>query len=385
LQLREDVKNALQVTQETFETKYLGLPTPEGRMNSGRFQSLQAKLAKCLVEWDDNHKSQAAKKVLIKAVAQAIPVYVMSVCKLPLDLCDELTKIVRRYWWGAEKGKKKTHWIACDIMLRPKNYGGVGFRDMRLFNQALLGRQAWRLIQFPNTLCAQLLKAKYYPSGSLIDTVFIGNGSSTWTSIEYGLQLLKRGVIWRVGNGSQIRAWRDPWIPKESSYRPRSAQGRCRYRWVADFLMPDGAWNMQRLQAHFVPEDITDIVKIRTSSQNDADFIAWQPDKRGMFSVKSAYQLALHTTEIFLDRGATSRRPDGQRPSWKLIWNSLVPPKVKVLAWKISRNAISTQTNLRRRHILASTLCPICGAEEEDTFHIFVRCPHCSLSVACDG
>jgi hypothetical protein len=75
---RLEVKNALQVTQETFETKYLGLPTPEGRMSKGKFQSLQAKLAKCLVEWDDNHKSQAAKEVLTKSIAQAIPVYACS-------------------------------------------------------------------------------------------------------------------------------------------------------------------------------------------------------------------------------------------------------------------------------------------------------------------
>jgi hypothetical protein len=51
------IKNTLNVVQETFETKYLGLPTPEGRMSKGKFQSLQSKLAKCLVEWDDNHKS----------------------------------------------------------------------------------------------------------------------------------------------------------------------------------------------------------------------------------------------------------------------------------------------------------------------------------------
>jgi hypothetical protein len=192
LQIRVDVKTHLQLTQETFESKYLGLPMPEGRMSKGKFQSLQAKLAKCLVEWDDNHKSQAAKEALIKAVAQAIPVYVMSVFKLPLGLCDELTKMIRRYWWGAENGKRKTHWVAWDIMLRPKDYGGVGFRDMRLFNQALLARQAWRLIQYPDTLCAQLLKARYFPSGSLIDTIFTGNGSSTWHAIEYGLELLKR-------------------------------------------------------------------------------------------------------------------------------------------------------------------------------------------------
>jgi hypothetical protein len=229
---REELKGLLNVVQEYFESKYLGLPTPDGRMSSGKFQSLQAKLAKCLVEWDDNHKSQAAKEVLIKAIAQAIPVYVMSMFKLPLGLCDELTAMIRRYWWGAENGKRKTHWVAWDTMLRPKECGGIGFRDMRLFNQALLARQAWRLIQYPETLCAQLLKAKYFPNGSLIDTVFTGNGSSSWHAIEYGLELLKQGVIWRVGNGVSIRAWRDPWIPRDCNYRPHTSQGRCRYRWV---------------------------------------------------------------------------------------------------------------------------------------------------------
>jgi hypothetical protein len=59
-----EVKHQLQVTQETFEAKYLGLPTPEGRISKGKFQSLQAKLAKCLVEWDDNHKSRQLKRSL---------------------------------------------------------------------------------------------------------------------------------------------------------------------------------------------------------------------------------------------------------------------------------------------------------------------------------
>jgi hypothetical protein len=83
--------------------------------------------------------------------------------------------------------------------------GGMGFCDMRLFNQALLARQAWRLIQFPESLCAQLLKAKYFPRGELVDTVFSADVSPTWKSIEHGLDLLKKGIIWRVRSGKQSR------------------------------------------------------------------------------------------------------------------------------------------------------------------------------------
>jgi hypothetical protein len=375
-EIKARIKLVLHTDQEEFETKYLGLPTPDGRMSSGKFQSLQASLAKCLVEWDDNHKSQAAKEVLIKAIAQAIPVYVMSVFKLPLGLCDELTKLIRRYWWGAENGRRKTHWIAWDIMLRPKDYGGMGFRDMRLFNQALLARQAWRLVQFPDTLCAQILKAKYYPNGVLLDTVFTGNGSSTWHAIEYGLELLKKGIIWRVGNGADIRVWRDPWIPRESGRLPRSVQGRCRFRWVSDFLQADGTWNIQRLSQYFGDEDMEHILQIKPSTRNEKDFVAWFLDKRGLFSVRSAYRMMLHWEMQRHDRGATSARPDGCDPTWRLIWKCPVPPKVKSLAWRIGQNALVTQQNLRRRGMSVTSLCQICGREEEDTVHVFLRCPH---------
>jgi hypothetical protein len=135
------VKGILQVTQEAFDAKYLGLPTPEGRMGKERFKSLQMSLAKKLVEYDDGHLTQAAKEILIKAVAQALPVYIMGVFKIPFGLCDELTQMIIDYWWGKEDGKHKMHWISWDDLLRPKCRGGIGFKDLRLFNQALLARE----------------------------------------------------------------------------------------------------------------------------------------------------------------------------------------------------------------------------------------------------
>lgn len=133
-EVREEVKEILQVTHESFEPKYLGLPTPEGRMHKGNFQNLPSNLANCMLLCGGSHLAQSGKEVLIKAVAQALPTYVMGVFKLPLRLCKDLTKFIMNFWWGAKNDKRKTYWVAWDRMLTPKTCGGLGFRDMRLFN-----------------------------------------------------------------------------------------------------------------------------------------------------------------------------------------------------------------------------------------------------------
>ena len=51
--------------------------------------------------------SSGNKEVLIKSVAQAIPTYVMSIFKIPYSVGNDLTRMIRQYWWGVENDKRK--------------------------------------------------------------------------------------------------------------------------------------------------------------------------------------------------------------------------------------------------------------------------------------
>lgn len=138
--IQQDIRSILQVGDNGFDDRYLGFPTPESRMKKGHFQSLQEKVWKRILLWGENHLSSGGKEVLIKAVLQTIPVYVMCIFKIPDAVCDELTKAIRNFWWGAVGGKRKTHWKSWNSITKSKQRGGLGFRDTRLFNQALLAR-----------------------------------------------------------------------------------------------------------------------------------------------------------------------------------------------------------------------------------------------------
>ena len=95
------------------------------------------------------------------------------------------------------------HWFAWWRMCLPKYKGGMGFRDLHAFSVAMLAKQSWRLLTHLDTLCAHVLRAKYYPDGNLLMAGPKKGTSFTWQSIVAGLQTFKRGHIWRVGDGCQ--------------------------------------------------------------------------------------------------------------------------------------------------------------------------------------
>lgn len=86
----------------------------------------------------------------------------MSVFKMPKDIIDDLHRFYANLWWGHSNGHASKHLIKWDKLCDAKDCGGMNFRHIEVFNEALLAKQAWRLWREDNQILSVVYKAKYY-------------------------------------------------------------------------------------------------------------------------------------------------------------------------------------------------------------------------------
>lgn len=168
--------------------------------------------------------SQDGKEILIKFIAQTIPIYTMSVFKLPDTLCDEMTSMVRSFWWGQSNGTNKIAWLSWNKVCMPKKDGGLGFCDLKSFNLVLLAKQGWRLQCNTWYLVHQVPKACYLPHSDFLHAGLSSRPSFAWQSIMAAQGIIQAGQRWHIGDGASVRIWHDKWLPRPSTFRVVSPQ-----------------------------------------------------------------------------------------------------------------------------------------------------------------
>ena len=375
--VRNQICSILSIANKAYNERYLGLPVAVGKSRRKTFEYIKQRVWNRIQGWQERLLSKAGKEIMIKAVAQAIPTYAMSCFDLTKSVCDDLNSMIARYWWSQQDKLNKIHWLSWEKLTRSKKKGGLGFRDLHLFNMAMLSRQAWRLLTNPDMLCAQVLKAKYYPNKELIQCTARGGISYSWRSILKGLKLLKQGLIWRIGDGMNTNIWTDPWIPRGSTRRPATPRGPSLLTKVADLIDPGtGTWDEKLVLDTFWPEDAQIILNIPTAEGMN-DWPAWHYDSMGKFSVKSAYKLAVQIRDQESGSDASSsssvQGSDGAFP-WQKIWHLKLPNKVNMFIWRMAHNSLPVRRNLARRGVKLDTICPVCQRLDEDCSHIFFKC-----------
>ncbi|XVE89752.1 hypothetical protein DITRI_Ditri20bG0020100 [Diplodiscus trichospermus] len=119
----------------------------------------------------------------------------MACFKFPKRICQEINSACLRFWWGQKKEERKIHWKNWLKLTLSKNLGGLGFRDLEVFNDALLAKQAWRVLQEPNALWVKILKGLYFHDRDFFETRKGSRASWSWSSLLVGRDFLKDKVL----------------------------------------------------------------------------------------------------------------------------------------------------------------------------------------------
>ncbi len=359
------ITNLLGASSTSTIEKYLGLPIVIGKSKNKTFQGLKERVTKKLNGWKEKKLSKTGREILIKAVAQAIPSYTMSCFKLPKSWCDDLQRMVARFWWGQQGSERKLHWVKWESLCWAKKEGGLGFRNLHRFNIALLAKQGWRLLDSPQTLFSRVFKAKYFPSTSFLHAKPGHKPSYLWSSILSAQNLLRSNSKWSIGNGHSIGVWTDYWLPRTPICRP----GAEHIEKVYQLIDPDThSWNRQLIQEKFEPQDASAILAIQLNATTRPDRLCWQTTKTNLFTVWSAYHHALNTNP-------DHNQPEGSnanqlRRFWKSLWKLNVPSKCKHSLWRACTSSLPTRDNLRHRGIMVDPKCLFCKAATETITHI---------------
>ena len=89
----------------------------------------------------------------------------------------------------------------------------MGFKDLTLFNEAMLAKLAWRLVHDDNSLFLRVFKARFFPTRTILEAKDSISASYAWRSIFKGRDVIQKGALWRMGDGQQIKIWGDNWLP----------------------------------------------------------------------------------------------------------------------------------------------------------------------------
>ncbi|KAL0722819.1 hypothetical protein Bca4012_037418 [Brassica carinata] len=298
----------------------------------------------------------------------------MSSFLLPLEICDNLASAIAQFWWCSNPPKRGIHWAKWEKLSLPREDGRTGFRMIHEFNLALLAKQLWRLVQYPDSLVTRFMRGRYYRLSSPLRTISVSSPFYVWTSISAAQKLLLLGIRQKIHSGYEVRVWEDPWIPiiLARPAQPLAPALHPNMR-VSDLINGElKEWNVKLLENYIAHEDIPLIRSMAISTTHRRDTFCWNYTKNGQYTVKSGYWVARNLLKVEEEKQVLE-------PSITKLqaftWKIKAPHKICHLIWQLISGHVAVTRNLIQRNMRCDNYCPRYGEPEEYVVHAVFECP----------
>ncbi|XP_026437406.1 uncharacterized protein LOC113335597 [Papaver somniferum] len=351
------ISGNLQVRQLSINVeKYLGLPFFVGRNKRIPFSNLQKKMESRLSKWVSVNVSEAGS------------------FKLP-DATINYLNYSQQIFWRNKKTNKGKPAISWKKVSKSKEEGGLGFRDLKLFNRALLAKSAWRLCTDETSMCALSLKAKYFPDGKVFNIKDNPNSTWSWRSISFEIMFIKKHSCWSIGNDHKIKIWSYRWISDlpDPPAPKNGVQDYQNYTYLHELFTDSGGWNYSLIFSLFEAITTRLILNLSIHPQHE-DRLVWTLENNGKFTVKSAYR------RMFEDHNIVQTVGQRMKKIFKRMWKVPLLPRITYFLWKCLQDILQTRDKLTYAIQDGNYGCPMCTQTLETSSHIILHC-HFSRAV----
>ncbi|GMJ00001.1 hypothetical protein HRI_003669300 [Hibiscus trionum] len=381
--LIENWASSIGCSAGNLPTMYLGLPLGNNRNSTALWDPVVSKFDASLANWKANNLSISGRLVLIKSVLSALPIYYMSLFKMPASIVQKLNSRMANFLWGETGSSKKIHWLNWQQVCKPLSSGGLGIRNLATQNRVLLSKWAWKFAYereslWKRTICCtnNLSTLDIIPNpicGRFSNWIWKDVVKNFFMNDDIGCKLRNNLKI-HMGDGHSIAFWHDTWIgeaPLQVNFPRIYALSSNKPGKVAEFgskTTSGWVWNISLRRRIFDWEleqwnSLLNLLNSYKSAGADFDCLIWGDSIDGTFSVREGYKLIAENS-----------------PSdsfWaKHVWLGLSPPKVECFIWQALWCRIPVRDELRKRglSIIQDSLCPLCRKSTESTSHLLLHC-----------
>ena len=305
---------------------YLGMPLGAPYNSLSVWNTILEKIEWRLASWQTLYLSKEGRLTLLKSTLSSLPTYFLSLFTIPVSVAKRIEKLQRNFLWGGMGEVAKYHLVSWDQVCSPITCGGLGIKNLTMFNKALLGKWLWRFGVEDSHLWRKIIVAKYGMEwGGWCSKPCRGaHGCGLWKSISSGWDAFLERVEFSVGGGSRVKFWTDKWCGstplKElfpmlflcssnhdasvGSVLSRSGLGSSCV-WNISFVRDFNDWELPAVMSFF------NFIHPLLPGREGSDKLVWKPRHSGQFDVRSFY-CALQ---------------DFYRPKfpWKIIWGGESP------------------------------------------------------------
>ncbi|XP_050221486.2 uncharacterized protein LOC126671737 [Mercurialis annua] len=285
-----------------FPVKYLGLPLSNRKLYARSWNSVVERFKSRMALWKGSLLSPAGRLVLIKSVLFSIPVYFMSLFRMPGSVQNQLESYMIRFLWKGDISSRVLSKVSWKVICNDFQSGGLGFHNLKIRNQSLLFKWVWK-VRINNraslwfniaSTCSNVVDWNSLLNGDVKRMSFIWKGiKKACCDDKRAWGVLISNLNYNVGEGTSISLWNDNWsgISTASILFPRFYKLSNQKQSTISVIWREGWCWRRRLRNDklLLYNNLLSLFNMISCRVGQVDIVSWN-GKSGLYTPSSFYR-----------------------------------------------------------------------------------------------